>query len=88
MRRLLLLLPLSLVMAGCQSISYPLPSCDGYSKRPLNRSMWDWPAQGLNDPAIAVAPSAASATDPSGKPLPLFPVHRTYGAAHAVSCVG
>jgi type IV secretion system protein VirB7 len=23
-------------------MTYPLPNCDGYSRRPLNRSMWDW----------------------------------------------
>ncbi len=30
------------LISGCASISYPLPKCDGYSKRPLNRSMWQW----------------------------------------------
>ncbi|MGB3386727.1 MAG: type IV secretion system protein VirB7 [Pseudaminobacter sp.] len=29
-------------VSGCASLSYPLPKCDGYAKRPLNRSMWDW----------------------------------------------
>ncbi|MDT4872102.1 hypothetical protein FQZ97_1072710 [compost metagenome] len=23
-------------------MTYPLPKCDGYSRRPLNRSMWQW----------------------------------------------
>lgn len=32
------------VVSGCASLSYPLPKCDGYAKRPLNRSMWDWDA--------------------------------------------
>ncbi|UXN57771.1 hypothetical protein [Phyllobacterium zundukense] len=29
-------------LTGCASISYPLPKCDGYSRRPLNRAMWQW----------------------------------------------
>lgn len=32
------------IVSGCASLSYPLPKCDGYSKRPLNRSMWGWDA--------------------------------------------
>lgn len=31
-----------LLISGCASISHPLAKCDGYSKRPLNRSMWQW----------------------------------------------
>ena len=31
-------------VSGCATLSYPLPKCDGYAKRPLNRSMWDWDA--------------------------------------------
>ncbi|QEE12782.1 type IV secretion protein VblB7 [Bartonella krasnovii] len=37
---------LSLILLnGCMSSSHTLkslPKCDGYSKRPLNRSMWNW----------------------------------------------
>jgi len=32
------------ILSGCTTLSYPLPKCDGYAKRPLNRSMWDWDA--------------------------------------------
>ena len=28
-------------LGGCASLTYPLPKCDGYSRRPLNRSMWE-----------------------------------------------
>ncbi|OYR17673.1 type IV secretion system protein VirB7 [Brucella grignonensis] len=42
--RITTLLGLLLVVSGCATLSYPLPKCDGYSKRPLNRSMWDWDA--------------------------------------------
>ncbi|WP_081615347.1 hypothetical protein [Rhizobium freirei] len=42
MLRMLLSLLLTASLAGCSSISHPLPKCDGYSRRPLNRSMWQW----------------------------------------------
>ena len=29
-------------LSGCASLTYPLPKCDGYSRRPLNRAMWQW----------------------------------------------
>lgn len=32
-------------LSGCATLMYPLPKCDGYSKRPLNRSMWQWEGQ-------------------------------------------
>ncbi|MXN48712.1 hypothetical protein GR138_26285 [Shinella kummerowiae] len=31
-----------LALEGCASLTYPLPKCDGYSRRPLNRAMWEW----------------------------------------------
>jgi type IV secretion system protein VirB7 len=40
MIRIVLSLFLAVDLAGCASISHPLPKCDGYSRRPLNRSMW------------------------------------------------
>lgn len=42
MHRVVLLACASSLLGGCASLSYPLPKCDGYSKRPLNRSMWEW----------------------------------------------
>ncbi|TZG32258.1 hypothetical protein [Agrobacterium sp. B1(2019)] len=36
-----LLLVFSAALVGCVSITHPLPKCDGYSRRPMNRSMWD-----------------------------------------------
>ncbi len=36
-------------LSGCATLSYPLPKCDGYAKRPLNRSMWDWEAGKAQD---------------------------------------
>ncbi|WP_336294179.1 type IV secretion protein VblB7 [Bartonella sp. CB169] len=34
-----------ILLSGCassQNTLKSLPRCDGYSKRPLNRSMWNW----------------------------------------------
>ena len=31
-----------IAIGGCASLTYPLPKCDGYSRRPLNRAMWEW----------------------------------------------
>jgi type IV secretion system protein VirB7 len=42
MCRLLVLILTASVLASCVTLSYPLPKCDGYAKRPLNRSMWEW----------------------------------------------
>ncbi|WP_416067665.1 hypothetical protein ACK9YZ_22825 [Rhizobium sp. ZK1] len=42
MSRMLLSLLLAASLANCGSISHPLSKCDGYSRRPLNRSMWQW----------------------------------------------
>lgn len=44
MRRVLILCLSLFTLSGCATLSYPLPKCDGYAKRPLNRSMWDWEA--------------------------------------------
>ncbi|MGZ9719090.1 hypothetical protein [Rhizobium miluonense] len=58
MIRMLLSLLLTASLAGCSSISHPLPKCDGYSRRPLNRSMWQWQDNGKTDR------SATGAVDP------------------------
>ncbi|PDT50342.1 hypothetical protein [Sinorhizobium fredii] len=36
------LLCIAAALSGCASMTHPLPKCDGYSRRPLNRSMWQW----------------------------------------------
>ncbi|WP_375612434.1 MULTISPECIES: type IV secretion protein VblB7 [unclassified Bartonella] len=43
-KKIWIILPF-LFLSGCMSSSNTLkslPKCDGYSKRPLNRSMWNW----------------------------------------------
>lgn len=42
MIRPILLLCMAAILSGCASMTYPLPKCDGYSRRPLNRAMWQW----------------------------------------------
>lgn len=42
--RTITLMGLLASVSGCATLSYPLPKCDGYAKRPLNRSMWEWDA--------------------------------------------
>lgn len=61
MPRMLLSLLLTASLAGCGSISHPLPKCDGYSRRPLNRSMWQWEGDGKIDQSA----TGAIPTDPA-----------------------
>jgi type IV secretion system protein VirB7 len=42
MTRTFSLLCMAAALSGCASLTYPLPKCDGYSRRPLNRAMWQW----------------------------------------------
>ncbi|TAW14780.1 hypothetical protein [Rhizobium ruizarguesonis] len=42
MIRIIFSLFLAMELTGCASMSHPLPKCDGYSRRPLNHSMWQW----------------------------------------------
>ncbi|MGZ2426069.1 hypothetical protein [Rhizobium laguerreae] len=42
MIRIIVSLLLAMELTGCASMSHPLPKCDGYSRRPLNRAMWQW----------------------------------------------
>ncbi len=36
------LIAILVALGGCASLTYPVPKCDGYSRRPLNRAMWEW----------------------------------------------
>jgi type IV secretion system protein VirB7 len=55
MMRILLPFLLTLILASCSSISHPLPKCDGYSRRPLNRSMWQWEHNEKSNPKTSEA---------------------------------
>lgn len=67
MKRMLILLtlPMCLAASGCAAVSYPLPSCDGYSRRPLNRSMWDWENKTQSAGQAAKEPASSPATQPA-----------------------
>lgn len=57
-------------VVGCASLTGPrgAPSCDGYSRRPLNPSMWDWENAKPAAPAVA---SPALPVDPAAPTAPL-----------------
>ena len=62
MTRMVFLLLLTAGLEGCGSINHPLPKCDGYSRRPLNRSMWQWENNGKADqPGAEAVPDNARA---------------------------
>jgi type IV secretion system protein VirB7 len=60
MLRLVLLLSLATSLSACGSITHPLPKCDGYSRRPLNRSMWPWEDNSATKQPTSNAASATS----------------------------
>ena len=60
--RLSLLLAMAAVLGGCASLTYPLPKCDGYSRRPLNRSMWEWEGERTLKSRRSETRSSTSAT--------------------------
>ncbi|MBG0511191.1 hypothetical protein I3J13_20655 [Agrobacterium sp. MOPV5] len=61
MIRILFLLLLIASLSNCASISNPLPKCDGYSRRPLNRAMWQWEDKGKQQtPASEISRNPAS----------------------------
>ena len=66
---------LGFALAGCAGLTGPsaAPSCDGYSRRPLNRSMWDWdkpkPIASLTSPALPSEEPDATSPSPT---LPLI----------------
>src|SRR3954465_9769501 len=70
---------LALILSGCASILGPkgAPTCDGMSRRPLNRSMWDWDRTA----PIAATPAAAPAAAP--EPLSRLVAHRPVGSPTA-----
>ncbi|PKA42357.1 hypothetical protein CWR43_17635 [Rhizobium sullae] len=53
-------------LSACSAMTHPLPKCDGYSRRPLNRSMWQWE----DDSKLKQPASRASPADPAGHAAP------------------
>lgn len=77
MIRPVLLLCVAAALSGCASMTYPLPKCDGYSRRPLNRAMWRWEVnsnlkQKHSDARPAASQSVAAAYVEEGREPPAF----------------
>ena len=52
LRTVTALLIMAVIISGCAAIRYPLPSCDGSARRPLNAGQWSYEKQSdLNDAA-------------------------------------
>ncbi len=64
MIRIFVLFCVASTLGGCASYSYPLPKCDGYSRRPLNRAMWQWGGDSRSTPQ----PPRSSSAQSGGKP--------------------
>jgi type IV secretion system protein VirB7 len=58
LHRLLMILLTGFSVAGCATLTgQSAPSCDGYNRRPLNRSMWDWENAKPAAPPVAAVPA-------------------------------
>jgi type IV secretion system protein VirB7 len=85
------LLLMATALGGCASLSYPVPKCDGYSRRPLNRSMWQWEDKSdlkrkrAEVPSIAPSQLIASAAREGDGPSPfdLFDIPSSYRRCEA-----
>ncbi|WP_273724595.1 type IV secretion protein VblB7 [Bartonella sp. AU18XJBT] len=57
-----------LFLSGCMSSPNTLkslPKCDGYSKRPLNRSMWNWEGKKPTPRSIIISGNTQSSVKES-----------------------
>lgn len=91
MTRTFPLLCIVVALSGCASLTYSLPKCDGYSRRPLNRSMWQWEdnsslKQKQSDAGPATSQSVATACAEEGREPPAF-AHLDIDATYR-SCKG
>ncbi|WP_246703204.1 hypothetical protein [Rhizobium sp. SG741] len=66
MMRIFVVLCVASALGSCASLSYPLPKCDGYSRRPLNRAMWQWDGDRRPTSQSLDRPSTQSAGTPHG----------------------
>lgn len=91
MLRSFLLLCVASVLSGCASLSYPLPKCDGYARRPLNRAMWQWEGSSgvkAQSDAAPLVPSRATAFADGVPALPTGPFAHLDVAGSYRSCTG
>jgi type IV secretion system protein VirB7 len=88
MTRFFPLLAMAAVLGGCASLTYPLPKCDGYSRRPLNRSMWEWEDERNLKSSRSETRSSISATPYAEQPQePAAFAHLDIGGSHR-RCAG
>ncbi|WP_246754994.1 MULTISPECIES: hypothetical protein [Rhizobium] len=66
MIRIFVLLCVASTLGSCASLSHPLPKCDGHSRRPLNRAMWQWDGDSRFAPQRPERPPTQSAGKPPG----------------------
>lgn len=91
LRRIAIIAVLGLLggAGGCTSIMgpTPAPSCDGGSRRPLNRSMWDWDqtqaARAAPDPGETPGDPRAERPEPSAPRAWQAPERRSEAPAPA-----
>jgi type IV secretion system protein VirB7 len=65
MRRLIIMCVMAWPLGGCATFSSAPPTCDGFARRPLNRSLWDW--EGAPQ-ALGSVPSSAIRAAETGRP--------------------
>jgi type IV secretion system protein VirB7 len=65
MRRLIIMCVMAWPLGGCATFSSAPPTCDGFARRPLNRSLWDW--EGAPQ-ALGSVPSLPIRTAETGRP--------------------
>ena len=67
-RRLIIVCVMAWPLSGCATFASPPPSCDGFARRPLNRSLWDWEGTALAGPQpLAALPFAPIHTAEAGR---------------------
>ncbi|MHC1550890.1 hypothetical protein [Phyllobacterium sp. K27] len=91
MCRIVLWILLAGILSACSSLTHPLPKCDGYSRRPLNRSMWQWEGTGqLKQPTSKAIPAdpASHAASYAAQPsfVPPAAIARFQAAASYLPC--
>ena len=68
-RRLFIICVIAWQLGGCANWIKGPPSCDGLTRRPLNRSLWDWDSGAPSaTPAPEVSPSTPIIRKGEGSP--------------------
>ncbi|OSJ36973.1 type IV secretion pathway protein [Bradyrhizobium japonicum] len=77
-RRLFIICVIPWQLGGCANWSKGPPSCDGLTRRPLNRSLWDWEnGTPLAAPEPPIPPSAPAPIIRKGEAGPSAPSSHT-----------